>query len=52
VIRECVEVHKVKRVMIGSGGSAFVDFGLWAMTTGLGLFNAIDKNGDIIDTGR
>jgi glycerate 2-kinase len=43
VIRECYEKHGVKRVVVGSGGSAFVDGGFWCMTSGLGVFRAYDK---------
>ena len=31
--------------MIGSGGSAYCDGGLYAMTQGLGVFKAIGKDG-------
>ena len=43
MIRECYEKHGVKRVVVGSGGSAFVDGGFWCMTSGLGVFRAYDK---------
>jgi len=52
VLRECVDVHKVKKVMVGSGGSAFVDGGFWCLTSGMQMFKAYDKNGNVIDTDR
>ena len=37
LIKHCYEDHQVKRFVIGSGGSAFVDGGLGAMI-GLGIY--------------
>jgi glycerate kinase len=35
--------------VIGSGGSAYCDGGLYAMTQGLGVFKAIGKDGSEIN---
>jgi glycerate kinase len=43
-MRHCYEHEGVRRMVIGSGGSAFVDGGLGAMI-GLGLFKL--KNPDL-----
>eukprot|EP00347_Sterkiella_histriomuscorum_P015953 403355056 len=37
LIKHCYEEHQVKRIVIGSGGSAFVDGGIGAMI-GLGIY--------------
>jgi glycerate kinase len=50
VIRQCYEVEKVRRIVVGSGGSAYVDGGFWSMTSGLGVFKAFDSHGNQIDT--
>lgn len=42
-MRHCFLQDKVEKMVIGSGGSAFVDGGLGAMI-GLGLYNQKDKN--------
>jgi glycerate 2-kinase len=49
VIRRCYFEEGVKRIVIGSGGSAFVDGGIFAMTQGLGGFKVMSNEGTEID---
>lgn len=52
LIRHCYEKERVKRVVVGSGGSAFVDGGFWCMTSGLKAFKAFMKEGEEINTDK
>ena len=44
VIRECWEREGIKRIVMGSGGSAFVDGGIGAMQA-LDVFKFMDRHG-------
>lgn len=42
----------MKKIVLGSGGSAFVDGGFGSMTLGLGIFRAINSNGQTVDLNK
>ena len=48
-MRHCYEVEKIRRIVLGSGGSAFVDGGFGALFQGMDLFTAYNSQGDVID---
>ena len=48
MIRHCYDNEKVKKIILGSGGSAFVDGGLGAMHA-LRAFDFYHKNGSLMD---
>lgn len=52
LIRHCYDEERVKRVVVGSGGSAFVDGGFWCMTSGMRVFKAYSKEGAEIETDK
>ena len=47
MIKHCYDNHKVKQIVLGSGGSAFVDGGIGAMNA-LNVFDFKLASGDII----
>ena len=49
VIRNAWE-RGAKKVVIGSGGSAFVDGGFGAMTVGMGVFRPVGSHGEDVKT--
>ncbi len=44
MLRGCIE-KGAKKIVIGSGGSAYCDGGIYAMTQGLSGFRAYGKDG-------
>jgi glycerate kinase len=47
MIKHCYQIEKIKRIVLGSGGSAFVDGGLGAMFA-LDVFNFKLKSNGVL----
>ena len=48
MIRQSIKQDKVDKIVVGSGGSAFVDGGFGALVKGLELFDVYDSSGNSI----
>lgn len=48
-MRHCYEYEGARRIVLGSGGSAFVDGGLGAMLQGMNIFTALSLEGEAFD---
>ena len=44
MIKHCYSIEKVKRIVLGSGGSAFVDGGFGAFIHGMKLFSILQTD--------